>query len=158
MESDNILIQQASFEDLQEILSLQKKAFLSEAEAHGNYEIEPLLQTYESICADYDRYLFLKAVSGPKIVGSVKSRQSLDTVWIGKLMVDQDFRKKGIAKRLLKEVESYYPFIRKFQLFTAATSFHNILLYQSQGYEIVREYADDKQNGFMMVEMVKQIK
>ena len=49
----DITITKAVFEDLKEKLSLQRSAFQMEAGAHGNYDIEPLQQTYESICNIY---------------------------------------------------------------------------------------------------------
>ena len=60
-ELENISISKAEYNDLDTILSLQKIAFLSEAELYGNYQIEPLHQTLESIQSDFSTYTFLKA-------------------------------------------------------------------------------------------------
>lgn len=155
MNNKEIHISTACLEDLAEILHLQKQAFRTEAELHGNYDIEPLKQTYESILSDFTSYTFLKAVYEDKIIGSVKYKVLDDRVWIGKLIVDTGYRRQGLGRRLLKEVEKANPKAKKFQLFTAASSFHNICLYESVGYRICREYQDEAQGGFAMVEMVK---
>ncbi len=155
MEKENINISAAGIADLEEILRLQKQAFITEAESHGNYDIEPLRQTYESILSDFDTCLFLKAVSGGKIIGSVKYKVLDDRVWIGKLIVDPGYRRRGLGRRLLAEVEKANPDAKKFQLFTAASSTHNIHLYESVGYKVCRQYQDDEQAGFLMVEMEK---
>jgi ribosomal protein S18 acetylase RimI-like enzyme len=155
MEHEDITISIASKEDLKEILNLQKQAFITEAKLHGNYDIEPLRQTYESILSDFDSCRFLKAVSGSKIIGSIKYRALDSRVWIGKLMVDTGYRGCGLGKRLLAEVEKANPGAKKFQLFTAASSTHNIRLYESVGYNVCRQYQDDTQGGFLMVEMEK---
>ncbi len=154
---NEINISTANREDLKEILHLQKQAFITEAEAHGNYDIEPLKQTYESILSDFDSCTFLKAVSGGKIIASVKYRILDDRVWIGKLIVNINFRRQGLGRRLLEEVEKANPKAKKFQLFTAASSTHNIRLYESVGYKLCRQYQDDEQDGFLMVEMEKII-
>jgi len=151
----DMLIQRALQEDLAEILQLQKHAFLTEAESHGNYDIKPLKQTYESILADFSTHSFLKAIVDNKIIGSVKYRNLNDIVWIGKLIVDREFRGQGLGKRLLTEVERLNPDNTKFQLFTAASSSWNIHLYESVGYRICREFTDDRQAGIVMVEMLK---
>ncbi len=157
MNIENIRIGVARAEDAGEILDLQKRAFVTEAQAHGNYDIEPLRQTRESILADFGTHTFLKAESGGRIVGSVKYSVPDDRVWVGKLIVDIDCRGRGLGRRLLAEVEALNPGASKFQLFTAASSVHNIRLYESVGYRLTREFRDEAQDGFPMVEMIKFI-
>jgi len=91
----------ASFEDIAEILSLQKISFISEAELYNNFNIEPLTQTFDSISEDFKEYTFLKAVYRNKIIGSVKGRQTPEYCWIGRLIVHPEFQNKGIGKRLM---------------------------------------------------------
>ena len=157
MKNKDITISTASKEDLKEILCLQKQAFITEAEAHGNYDIEPLRQSYEAIVADFNSCTFLKAVCDGKIIGSIKYRAWGDRVWIGKLMVDTGFRGQGLGKKLLAEAEKANPETVKFQLFTAASSTHNIRLYEAAGYSVCRQYQDEEQDGFLMVEMEKLV-
>lgn len=155
MAIEGIQITVARAEDAAEILDLQKRAFVTEARAHGNYDIEPLKQTRESILADFETHTFLKAEIGGRIVGSVKYIVRDDRVWVGKLIVEIACRGCGLGRRLLGEVETLNPEAAGFQLFTAASSTHNIRLYESVGYRIVRQYSDEKQSGFVMVEMIK---
>jgi ribosomal protein S18 acetylase RimI-like enzyme len=155
MKTENIKISVACLEDLQEILYLQKQAFRTEAELHGNYDIEPLKQTYESILSDFNTYVFLKAECEGQIIGSVKYRELDDRVWIGKLIVDINYRRQGLGKRLLVEVEKVHPKAGKFHLLTAASSTHNIRLYESLGYQVCRQYQDTTQANLIMVEMAK---
>ncbi len=155
MKNEEINISPADKEDLREILHLQKQAFITEAESHGNYDIEPLRQTYESVLSDFGSCTFLKAVCSGKIIGSVKYKALGDRVWIGKLIVDTGFRRRGLGRKLLAEAENANPEAKRFQLFTAASSTHNIRLYESAGYRVCRRYKDDEQGGFLMVEMEK---
>lgn len=148
----------AGAEDAAEILGLQKRAFVTEAQAHGKWDIEPLRQTLDEVVADFGSHTFLKAVDGDgKIVGSVKFRELDDRVWVGKLIVDTACRGRGLGRRLLARVEQLNPHAARFQLFTAASSGHNIRLYESVGYRVVREFSDPAQEGFVMVEMCKMV-
>jgi len=151
------IITKAKIDDLEEILKLQKRAFITEAQMHGNYDIEPLKQTYESILSDFDTHSFLKALYEDKIIGSIKYRNSDGMVWVGKLIVDPLFRRKGLGRRLLLEVENDNPDASAFRLFTAASSIQNIRLYESVGYSICNEYEDESQSNLLMVEMTKII-
>jgi ribosomal protein S18 acetylase RimI-like enzyme len=153
--NENTYISTARLEDLDEIFRLQKRAFRTEAELHGNYAIEPLMQTYESILSDFTSYVFLKVVYERKIIGSVKYRDWDDRVEIGKLIVDTRHRRQGLGRKLLAEVENANLQAKRFHLFTAATSTHNIRLYESVGYQVCRQYQDHAQAGFLMVEMEK---
>ena len=146
----------AGEDDAAGILDLQKRAFVTEALAHGKWDIEPLRQTLDEVVADFATHTFLKAVNGDgAIIGSVKYRIFEDRVWVGKLIVDIACRGRGVGRRLLAEVEKHNPAAGRFQLFTAASSDHNIRLYESVGYRVVREFCDPVQDGFTMVEMIK---
>lgn len=154
---DKISISKAEIIDLPQILSLQKLAFQSEAVLYNNYNIDPLTQTIESIIADFNSYTFLKAVFDNKIVGSIKARAEEHHCWIGRLMVSPDFRRKGIGRRLLIEAENIFPNIDFCYLFTGNRSIDNMRLYQSVGYEVFEEYADENTPELTLVRMVKKI-
>ena len=80
-------IKHAEYNDLEEILNIQKKAFLSEAKIYNDYSFDALVQSFESIRADFNEYTFLKAVVNNEIVGSIKGKMVDTTCWIGRLIV-----------------------------------------------------------------------
>ena len=152
------IFNKASFEDIPEILKLQKIAFISEAKLYNNFNIEPLTQTYDSISSDFKEYTFLKAVYKNKIIGSVKGRQTPEYCWIGRLIVHPDFQNYGIGKRLMLSIEKEFPDAKQFLLCTGYKSFKNIKLYESIGYYRVEELiSDDKTPGIHLVKMIKTI-
>ena len=66
-----MIIEQATVEDANEILNLQKLAYKSEAEIYNDFTIQPLRQTLEEIEAEFKNQTFLKVSVKRKIVGSV---------------------------------------------------------------------------------------
>jgi ribosomal protein S18 acetylase RimI-like enzyme len=149
-------ISQASVEDAQEILDLQKTAYRSEAELYNNYDISPLKQTIGEIKDQIKTQVFLKAVLDGKIVGTVRAYEKDGTCYIGKLAVDPGMQNRGIGTKLMKKVESCFTPDR-FELFTGIKSVKNLHLYQKLGYSILKK-KEIERDGVEMVYMEKSWK
>lgn len=131
-------ISKAQKSDIPEILALQKAAFLPIAEKIGNMQIQPLLQTAEEVAAEFDAGVILKCAEGGKICGSVRAHLDEEGVCrVGKLVVDPEMQRRGIGKRLLSEIEKYFPDAEKFALFTGEITPHTRRLYEKLGYSVV---------------------
>jgi predicted N-acetyltransferase YhbS len=135
----NISITKANSDDANEILTLQKLAYQSEAKLNDDWTIPPLTQTLSEIQAEFKTTVFLKAMWEDKIIGSVKGYLSSGTCFIGRLIVHPDCQKKGIGSMLMEHIEKAFPEAERFELFTGTRSLHNIRLYRRFGYEPCRE-------------------
>ena len=91
----DVTISKALKTDLKEILELQYLAYQSEAALFGNKDIPPLKETIEEVEAEYAKGLVLKMTDKDVIIGSVRAYEDGGTVYIGKLMVHPDCRRKG---------------------------------------------------------------
>jgi GNAT superfamily N-acetyltransferase len=127
-------IEKANLEDLDEILRLQYLAYQSEAALFENIDIPPLTQTIDEVTEEYEKGLILKMIDDDgAIIGSVRAKEADGTVYIGKLMVHPDHRRKGYGRRLLTEIEQSFAG-KRYELFTSTRSKDNIRLYQDNGY------------------------
>ena len=89
-------IQRAEYNDIEEILDLQYKAFITQARKTRDYSIEPLHQTVSNVQEEFDNGLILKATDDEgKIFGSVRSVTEDNTVHISKLFVDPKLKNCG---------------------------------------------------------------
>lgn len=148
------VITKAEKKDLEEILKLQYLAYQSEAALFGNKDIPPLKQTLEEVISEYEAGIVLKMTGeNGKIIGSVRAREKDGTVYIGKLMVDPGHQRKGYGRRLLLEVEKYFPG-KRYELFTSTRSKDNIRLYESAGYKQFDQKAVDDELVFVYMEKV----
>ena len=148
------VITKAEKKDLEEILKLQYLAYQSEAALFGNKDIPPLKQTLEEVISEYEAGIVLKMTGeNGKIIGSVRACEKDGTVYIGKLMVDPAHQRKGYGKRLLLEVENYFPG-KRYELFTSTRSKDNIRLYESAGYKQFELKAVDEELVFVYMEKV----
>ena len=143
-------IVRAEREDLQEILELQYLAYQSEAALFGSYDIPPLKETLDEVIEEYNRGLVLKMVED-SIIGSVRAYEENGTVYIGKLMVHPDHRRKGYGSMLLKAIEDCYK-CKRYELFTSTKSKDNIRLYESLGYKICGSKRIDDELVFVYLE------
>ena len=152
----NSNIFKATKDDLKLILQLQREAFYQVAVAENNFEIKPMLQTYEQICEDYEKKLFLKYVVDGEIVGSVRAFINENTECeIGRLIVKPKFQGKGIGSELMKAIESECADATVFSVFTSKSSEPTIRLYKKLGYSVVRELSED--NTVMVIMEKKKI-
>jgi ribosomal protein S18 acetylase RimI-like enzyme len=123
-------------QDAQAILNLQRLAYESEARLYDDWSLPPLTQTLQSLLEEFETSIVLKAVEAEQIVGSVRAKKSLDTCMIGRLIVHPAWQRRGFGSMLLAEIESKFPDVARFELFTGSKSEANIRLYQRLGYEI----------------------
>jgi ribosomal protein S18 acetylase RimI-like enzyme len=156
MKEKTIIIKKASVKDAEEILKLQKLAYLSEAEIYNDYSIPPLTQTLPEIIEDFKKNVILKALSSGVIIGSVRGELTEDSCYIGRLMVHPDFQNKGIGKRLMNAIEAEFPQAKKFTLGTGHRSERNLYLYHKLGYKSIN--SQPVNDNLTMVHLEKIIK
>jgi ech hydrogenase subunit C len=132
------IINRANQKDIPEILALQKIAYRSEAELYGDDSVPALGQTMEEITIDFDRMIFLKAVVNGKIIGSIRGCRDGDIAHISRVIVHPYFQRRGLATRLIKQIEQEVGDVRLYEGFTGHQSLRNIHLYEKMGYRQVR--------------------
>lgn len=110
-----MIIEQASKDDLKEILEIQKLAYGSEAEIYKDNSIPPLTQTLDEIKEDFTFQIFLKAGIKNSIIGSVRWYKEKDTCFIGRLIVHPNFENQGIGTKLLKEIEDKFDDVKQYE-------------------------------------------
>jgi len=138
-------IERATISDAEEIISLQKLAYISEAEIYADFTIPPLVQTLEELRDDLKNQFFLKAVIDGRIIGSVRAFAKEGTCFMGRLIVHPDFQNQGIGSKLVQDMEDIFKTSKRFELFTGHQSERNLYLYQKLGYKIFKtEKINDK--------------
>ncbi len=130
-------ILQATIDDAEEVLTLQKLAYQSEAERYNNYDISPLKQTIDEIKEQFKSHIFLKAVSGGKIIGTVRAYEKNGICYVGRLAVHPNMQNQGIGTALMGEIEKLYS-PKRYELFVGSKSDKNIHLYQKLGYNVYK--------------------
>lgn len=129
-----MIIEKAKVCDAENILKMQKVAFISQAEIYNDFTIHPLVETIDETREEFEKKVIFKATINDEIVGAIRVLLKDGTCHIGKLCVHPNFQKQGIGRKLVKEVEETFKEIRRFELFAGTKSQSNILLYEKLGY------------------------
>jgi len=127
-------IQVATIEDAQEILELQKYAYVSEAELHDDFKIPPLMQTLEELISEFEKRTILKITDDGALLASGQVKYSDGCCYIGRMAVLPEFQGRGIGSKLLSALEAVFPDAKRFELFTGEKSEKNLAMYSRRGY------------------------
>lgn len=137
----SVTISEAGGQDAEKILKLQYLCYQSEAELYGDYSIEPLTQSLDSIKAELTAGSVLVARLGDEVVASVRGTVDPDgTARINKLIVHPRMQRHGLGGRLLNAIEQRLGSggtAKCFQLFSGHRSEQNLQLYRKHGYVAV---------------------
>lgn len=154
-------IHPATVADAGELFTLQRAAYVDEAQTYGDPFILPLtegLSRIEGLLASGD-VLVLKAVTGHRLVGAVRAATTDTTGVVGRLVVAPDVRGRGIARALMERLEEDLrrrrPELTALTLFSGAQNSAEQRLYRRLGYaETHRERVADH---LVMVHMRKEL-
>jgi ribosomal protein S18 acetylase RimI-like enzyme len=142
----DIAIAPAGPADAGEILTLQRSAFVSEAQLHGDPFLPPLVESLDQMRAVLaGAAIVLKATRGERIVGAVRGQFNDRTCLVSRLVVATDQQRKGIGATLMTALESEAMARAEMcVLFTGHLSEGNLRLYRRLGYtETHRERVAD---------------
>ncbi|WP_394367723.1 GNAT family N-acetyltransferase [Nonomuraea phyllanthi] len=139
-----VQIERARAADAGEILTVQRAAYVSEAQLYGDPYIPPLVESLEQVRKIIESAVMLKALDAGRVVGAVRGQVSGTTCLVGRLVVAPDHQGRGIGTALLAALHEAVPEARAFDLFTGHLSEANLRLYRRLGYrETRRERMDD---------------
>ena len=150
-----ITIHPLSVDDAGEILTLQRAAFLSEAQIYGDLQSPALTQTLEQLQSELSDADGFVARAGHRIVGAIRTREADDLLLIGRIAIAPDMQGEGIGGRLLEAAEQASG-AREAELFTGSRSEANLRLYERCGY--VESERVDQGEGVSLVFLRKRLR
>ncbi len=148
-------------QDAGEILTLQRAAYVTEAQAHADLDLPPLRQSLSELIAELNDpqvvALGCRDTRG-RLVAAVRARLSLPgatVAEIGRLTVVPDQQGRGFGTGLLKTLdEQLAPSVVELRLFTGEHSVDNVRLYTRLGY--VETHRVPTPAGYCLVHLSKR--
>lgn len=131
--SGDVSLSRIDASDAGEVLTVQRAAFVSEAQIYGSADMPALVQTLAELEAE------LRAADGwvaridGRLVGAIRTREENGLLLIGRIAIAPDQQGSGIGQALLEAAESH-SHADEAELFTGSLSEANIRLYERCGY------------------------
>lgn len=119
--------------DAGEVLTLQRAAFVSEAQIYGSADMPPLTQTLAEVEAELHSGHGLGARVDGRLLGAIRFVESEGMLLIGRIAIAPDAQGEGIGRALLEAAEQAST-AHTAELFTGSLSEANIRLYERCGY------------------------
>ena len=138
-----------------ELLTLQRAAYVSEAQLYDDVRLPALVQTPDELADELAQSSCLAALAGSRLVGAVRTRERDGVLHVGRLVVAPDLQGRGIGTRLLLAAERTTRLARA-TLFTGARSTANLRLYRRHGY--VDAHRETVRPGLELVHLVKELR
>lgn len=140
-----------------EALTVQRAAYITEAQQYDAPRIPPLTETVDELRADLTAgVLAFGAWLGARLGGCVRGRVAGDRMEVARFAVAPDLQGHGIGTALLSAVEAAAPpDVRTLWLVTGAESQANLRLYRRTGYAVVGNQTDAVGVAMVMLEKAR---
>lgn len=138
-----------------ELLTLQRAAYVPEAQLYDDVRLPALVQTLDELVAELTTGSCLATRAGSRLVGAVRTRERDGVLHVGRLVVAPDVQGHGIGTRLLLTVEQATELPRA-ALFTGARSTANLRLYGRHGY--VESHREQVHPGLELVHLAEELR
>lgn len=125
--------------DAGEILTVQRAAFVTEAQVYGDPSIPALIQTLGDLERELRAGVGLKAMMDHRLVGAIRGRIDGHTFHVGRLAVAPDVQGRGIGTQLLAELELMTALdVARFELAIGTLSLPHLRIFERSGYHEFR--------------------
>ncbi len=138
-----------------ELLTLQRAAYVTEAQLYDDVWLPALVQTPDELADELAQGTCLAALAGSRLVSAVRSRERDDVLHVGRLVVAPDLQGRGIGTRLLLAAELTTRLARA-TLFTGARSTADLRLYGRHGY--ADAHPETVRPGLELVHLVEELR
>ena len=138
-----------------ELLTLQRAAYVTEAQLYDDVGLPALVQSLDDLRAELAGSRCTGAWLDGRLVGAVRTREDDDVLHVGRLVVAPDLQGRGIGSRLLHAVEQDTDAATA-ALFTGHLSGANIRLYERNGYREQRR--EVVHPGLSLVHLTKPLR
>jgi GNAT superfamily N-acetyltransferase len=132
----NLLLEKASVQDAETLLSMQVMAFMPLLEKYQDYDVNPATETIERTMERITNPNggFYKIVLEQELVGAICISHRDGYEWISPMFILPEYQGMGIGQSVILELEAIFHRSKVWQLATIQEEARNCHLYEKMGY------------------------
>lgn len=135
----NLVFRKSQIEDLDELLYIQKLSFKEDLEKYKDYETNPACETYEKLLDNIKKFHHFTILENDEIIGAMDIRGNDDRMHIDKIFISPNIQNSGIGTKSMNYLESIFPDVKLWTLYTPHLSFRNHHFYEKFNYKKIKE-------------------
>jgi RimJ/RimL family protein N-acetyltransferase len=130
-----VRIKRTKLDEVEKLLAIQKEAFAEDYVLYEDHDSTPVNETAEKLMENIERFFHYTIWLGNDIIGAIDIRPLDDSrLRLSKLFLGTEFQNKGLGSKLIKLIESEFPLIKDWSLYTPYLNKRNHHFYEKLGY------------------------
>ncbi|WML44563.1 GNAT family N-acetyltransferase [Neobacillus sp. PS3-40] len=122
-------------DEVEKLLVIQKEVFAEDYALYEDHDSTPVNETAEKLRENIERFFHYTIWLGNDIIGAIDIRPLDDSrLRLSKLFLGTKFQNKGLGSKLIKLIESEFPLIKDWSLYTPYLNKKNHHFYEKLGY------------------------
>jgi RimJ/RimL family protein N-acetyltransferase len=130
-----VRIKRTKLDEVEKLLAIQKEVFAEDYALYEDHDSTPVNETAEKLIENIERFFHYTIWLGNDIIGAIDIRPlDENRLRLSKLFLGTEFQNKGLGSKINKLIESEFPLIKDWSLYTPYLNKRNHHFYEKLGY------------------------
>lgn len=135
-----VSIKKTKLDEIEELVAIQKEVFTEDYAIYEDHDSTPVNETTEKLIENIKRFFHYTIWLDNYIIGAIDIRPLDDKrLRLSKLFLRTEYQNKGLGSKIIQLMESEFPLIRDWSLYTPYLNKRNHHFYEKLGYIKISE-------------------
>jgi RimJ/RimL family protein N-acetyltransferase len=130
-----VSIKKTKLDEIEDLLAIQKEVFAEDYVLYNDHDSTPVNETTEKLIENIERFFHFTIWVDNDIIGAIDIRPLDDKrLRLSKLFLRTEYQNKGLGSKIIQLMESEFPLIKDWSLYTPYLNKRNHHFYEKLGY------------------------
>ncbi|MEH6908438.1 GNAT family N-acetyltransferase [Neobacillus drentensis] len=135
-----VSIKKTKLDEIEDLLAIQKDVFAEDYALYEDHDSTPVNETTEKLIENIERFFHFTIWLDNDIIGAIDIRPLADKrLRLSKLFLRNEYQNKGLGSKIFQLMESEFPLIKDWSLYTPYLNKRNHHFYEKLGYKKIGE-------------------